>query len=106
MTARHLRIYGKVQGVFYRNWAEQTARSLGLSGWVRNSTDRSGEAVVAGETEQIHRFIAANKLGNLPDNQRFIALAHKGPAAARVTHIDDRAEPEAEYAGFVVRPTQ
>ena len=91
MTARHLRIYGKVQGVFYRNWAEQTARSRGVSGWVRNCTDGSVEAVVAGETEHI---------------QRFIALAHKGPASARVTHIDDRAEPEAEYAGFVVRPTQ
>jgi acylphosphatase len=91
MTARHLRIYGKVQGVFYRNWAEQTARSHGLSGWVRNCTDGSVEAVVAGEMEHIRRFIA---------------LAHKGPAAARVTHIDDRAEPDAEYVGFVVRPTQ
>lgn len=91
MTARRLRIYGRVQGVFYRNWAEQTARSLGLSGWVRNCMDGSVEAVVAGETEHI---------------QRFIALAHKGPAAAQVTHIDDLAEPDDQYIGFAVRPTQ
>lgn len=91
MATHHLRIYGKVQGVFFRNWAEQKARSLDLSGWVRNCTDGSVEAVVAGETEHVRRFIE---------------LAHKGPAAARVTHIDDRAEPDAEYIGFVVRPTQ
>ena len=91
MTTRRLRIYGKVQGVFYRNWAEQTARSLGLSGWVRNCTDGTVEAVVAGEMEHVRQFIA---------------LAHKGPVAARVTHIDDRAEPDAEYIGFAVRPTQ
>lgn len=91
MTAHHLRIYGKVQGVFYRNWAEKTARSLGLSGWVRNCTDGSVEAVVSGEMEHVRRFIA---------------LAHTGPAAARVTRVDDRAEPDTDYVGFVVRPTQ
>ena len=91
MTAHRLRIYGKVQGVFYRNWAEQTARSLGLSGWVRNCMDGSVEAVISGETEHVRRFIV---------------LAHKGPAAARVTHIDECAEPDAAYIGFVVQPTQ
>ena len=91
MTARRVRIHGKVQGVFYRNWTEQTARSLGLTGWVRNCVDGSVEAVVAGEAEHVRRFIA---------------MAHNGPPAARVTHIDEYAEPDAEFIGFDVRPTQ
>ena len=91
MTARHLRIHGRVQGVFYRNWTEQTARSLGLSGWVRNCMDGTVEAVVAGEAEDVRTFIA---------------LAHEGPAAARVARIEESEEAEVEYEGFAIRPTQ
>ncbi|EAQ29570.1 hypothetical protein NAP1_02320 [Erythrobacter sp. NAP1] len=32
MTATHLIIHGKVQGVFYRDWTVETARSLDLAG--------------------------------------------------------------------------
>jgi len=29
------RIQGRVQGVWYRGWTVDTAKSLGLDGWVR-----------------------------------------------------------------------
>ena len=32
VIARHFMIFGRVQGVFYRNWTMQTARELGLAG--------------------------------------------------------------------------
>ncbi|NIJ16572.1 acylphosphatase [Sphingobium vermicomposti] len=73
LIARHLVIMGKVQGVFYRNWTVQTARALGLVGWVRNRTDGSVEAWVEG-------------LG--PQVDEFIRLAHDGPSAAKVSHIE------------------
>src|SRR3546814_11701103 len=79
MAARRLRIHGRVQGVFYRNWTVQTARSLGLSGWVRNRRDGTVEAVVAGSEADI---------------KRFISLAHDGPPAAHVTRIHESAEDE------------
>src|SRR3546814_16089248 len=89
MAARRLRIHGRVQGVFYRNWTVQTARSLGLSGWVRNRRDGTVEAVVAGSEADI---------------KRFISLAHAGPPAAHVTRIDDSDEDEDAFSSFEKRP--
>ena len=43
-----VKIEGRVQGVYYRAWTEQTARALGLDGSVRNASDGSVEAVFSG----------------------------------------------------------
>jgi acylphosphatase len=43
--ARLLRIRGLVQGVGYRNALHREATRLGLSGWVRNRSDGSVEAL-------------------------------------------------------------
>ena len=44
--ACHLRVYGLVQGVYYRHSTIQQAQRLGLHGWVRNRSDGSVEALV------------------------------------------------------------
>ena len=49
MTARLVRIRGKVQGVWYRSWTVEQAAQRGLRGWVRNRQDGSVEAMFAGE---------------------------------------------------------
>lgn len=90
MATRRLTIYGRVQGVCYRDWAVQTAVTLGLTGWVRNRMDESVEAVVSGAPDAI---------------QCFIALARKGPWAARVERIDINEESEGAFHGFERRPT-
>ena len=58
MIARHLMIHGRVQGVWYRAWTVETARGLGLTGWVRNRTDGSVEAVIEGEDASVAQFMA------------------------------------------------
>ncbi|MEQ9641805.1 MAG: acylphosphatase [Alphaproteobacteria bacterium] len=71
-VARHLTITGRVQGVWYRGWAVETATALGLDGWVRNRRDGSVETVVAGKAAAVDDFIQA---------------CHHGPPSARVDNV-------------------
>ena len=43
-----VRIFGRVQGVGFRFWTQREAQKLGLSGWVRNGSDGSVTARIAG----------------------------------------------------------
>ena len=52
-----VRITGRVQGVGYRGWTVRAAVILGLSGWVRNRSDGSVEAVFQGGQDQIDQMI-------------------------------------------------
>ena len=90
IMARHLTIFGRVQGVWYRAWAVETARTLGLSGWVRNRSDGSVEALAQGAADAVDAFIRQ---------------AHDGPPAAQVTRIDVVDAPVGPVEGFEKRPT-
>ena len=68
----HVRITGRVQGVCYRAWTMDEARSLGLSGWVRNCSDGAVEAVFEGDDELV---------------KRMIQMCNDGPPLARVTGV-------------------
>lgn len=86
--ARKVRVFGRVQGVFFRQWAVNQARALGVSGWVQNCPDGTVEAHVAGDEEAVARMIAA---------------MHQGPSQARVEDVMvDNAEPE-DLSGFSVK---
>jgi acylphosphatase len=80
MTTRrtHLQISGLVQGVFYRETARREASRLGLSGWVRNRSDGSVEAVAEGAPEAL---------------EAFVAWCRRGPVQARVEDVQVREEP-------------
>ncbi len=53
LIARRIVVRGKVQGVFYRNWAVSEARALRLRGWVRNRSDGDVEILAIGSTEDV-----------------------------------------------------
>lgn len=85
----HIKVEGIVQGVGYRAFTTDTARSMGLSGWVRNLLDGSVEAVFEGEEEQVQQAINA---------------CRNGPARARVEHISiDISRSEDEFRSFEIR---
>ncbi|KAI8831914.1 Acylphosphatase-domain-containing protein [Chytriomyces cf. hyalinus JEL632] len=57
-TTMKFRVYGKVQGVFFRKHTAAKAVKLGLVGYVRNNQDaeRSVEGVVMGAREKVADF--------------------------------------------------
>ena len=85
-----LRITGRVQGVGYRAWAEQTAQKLGLRGWVRNLTDGSVEALAQGPEKDVKTFAAA---------------CQSGPTFARVAYVQSLPAEAFAGSGFAQAPT-
>ena len=56
IVTRKFVVSGIVQGVWYRRFTADTARKLGLSGWVRNTGDGRVELVACGNLEQISKL--------------------------------------------------
>ena len=84
-------ISGRVQGVGYRWWARGEARRLGLDGWVRNLGDGAVELAAAGAAAPVRELVD---------------LCWRGPAAARVTAVEQSDADEASILpGFDLRPT-
>jgi acylphosphatase len=50
---RRYRITGRVQGVYFRAWTQETARELGVAGTVRNRSDGCVEAHARGEASAL-----------------------------------------------------
>jgi len=60
----HLKIRGRVQGIGYRWFVQQTAQRLQIEGWVRNLPDGSVEAQAQGPAEPLSSFIEELKNGH------------------------------------------
>lgn len=52
----HATVTGKVQGVYFRAWVFDQAKSLGLAGWVRNLDDGTVEILAQGEEAALDAF--------------------------------------------------
>jgi acylphosphatase len=62
-VVRHVIVRGRVQGVGFRMFVEDTAAMHGVEGWVRNRRDGSVEAVFAGAPEAVRAVIDACRRG-------------------------------------------
>lgn len=89
MSARLLRIAGRVQKVGFRAWLAREAGRHGISGWARNRRDGTVEALLAGEEDALQAVLMA---------------CRRGPPLAQVSSIEESfAEAPAE-PGFFLRP--
>lgn len=88
LVRARLFVSGRVQGVYYRSYAEDEARRLGVTGWVRNRRDGRVEMVVEGEER---------------DAQAMIAWSRQGSPLARVEDVEVTWEAyTGEFGGFGV----
>ena len=63
VVARKLRLFGRVQGVFFRQWTLDQARQLGVAGWVHNRSDGSLEAHLEGAEEAVAQLAERMRRG-------------------------------------------
>jgi acylphosphatase len=66
VVARHVRVSGRVQGVFFRSETRRTARRFGVVGWVRNDADGSVEVWLEGEGSAVDAVEAWVRAGGPP----------------------------------------
>ena len=90
MTAVHVLIEGRVQGVGFRAWVEREAKARRLSGWVRNCSGGGGEAVFSGAGVWVCRVVEGFRRG--------------GPVG-RVKSVKTSIHPDEKWTEFVVWPT-
>jgi len=87
-VARHVRVTGRVQGVFFRAWTQQQADALGVNGWVRNCPDGRVEAHVEGDESAVDQMI--DKL-------------RRGPPSAHVEDVRTWDVEPCDFDSFEVR---
>ena len=86
MIRKHIRFWGRVQGVGFRYRAYHAANSVGATGWVRNEYDGSVTMEIQGTEEQIDQVILMIEKG------RFV----------RIENMDARTIPiKEEERGFL-----
>ena len=85
----HARIYGLVQGVFFRANTRERAIELGIVGWVKNREDGSVEVLAEGEEEAL---------------KKLLDWLHRGPSGARVERVDyEWGDAKNEFESFVIK---
>jgi len=83
-------VYGRVQGVFFRDFASRRASQLGLTGYVRNLPSGQAVAVQAeGERKRLEELVSYLKIG---------------PPAAKVERIETNWSAYSDsYSRFSIR---
>ena len=85
----HLKVSGRVQGVYFRASTVEQARRLGLSGWVMNCPDSSVEVIAEGEIERL---------------EKLILWCRKGPPGADVKEVHTQWEAvKEEFQSFYIK---
>ena len=88
VTRRRVVVRGKVQGVFFRDSAQQEAEREGAAGWVRNRDDGAVEAVFEGDPGAV---------------ERLVEWCRSGPSSADVEDVEASDEEPEGLSGFEAR---
>lgn len=83
----NVKIYGRVQGIFYRATAKEEADKLNIKGFVQNMPDGSVYIEAEGEKDQLDKFIK---------------WCNSGPSMAKVEKIEVSEGQLKNFTGFEV----
>lgn len=88
-----MKITGQVQGVFFRQFCQEKAEALGLTGWVRNEPDGTVYLEAEGEVEAL---------------EKLAELCRRGPKGAGVTGLEKTVGETVGFKSFeiVYNPAQ
>ena len=73
MIAKVIRVYGRVQGVFFRASTKEKAETLGIKGWVRNESNGT---------------VLIHATGDKQSMDKFIKWCHQGPLMSHVEKVE------------------
>ncbi len=85
----HVRVEGRVQGVFFRDFTRREAQARSLNGWVKNMPNGAVEAVFS---------------GNKQDIESMVSWLHEGSPHAMVTAVEvNRIDHSESFPDFQIR---
>lgn len=89
LSRLHAVIEGRVQGVFFRVFVQETAITLAVTGWVRNRWNDTVEVLAEGDRQSLEKLLAS---------------LHRGSQAAYVTRVTHEwGSATGEFDRFMVR---
>jgi acylphosphatase len=85
----HVVISGRVQGVWFRASTRDKAQQLGLTGWVKNTSEGNVEAVFEGEEKLINEMLD---------------WCHHGPPLSEVKNVEIKKQhPSNDFDDFSIK---
>ncbi len=86
----HIMVQGRVQGVGFRYFTQDSAKQIGILGWTRNTPDGMVEIEGYGTKRLLEQFL--NKI-------------KQGPSASRVTNTTEKWEltSDIDYSDFSIK---
>lgn len=89
VTAKHILVKGKVQGVFFRKETRRVAETLGITGWVKNTNEGHVEIFAQADDEAV---------------QQLILWCRQGPPRADVKDVEvNDVQPDINIKNFSVQ---
>jgi len=85
MRTCHIRVFGRVQGVFFRSSVRELAVKLGICGWVKNNPDGSVEVMAQGSDSSI---------------KKLVSFCNVGPQFAKVERVEVKYVDTTPFNGF------
>ena len=87
MKSIHIKVHGRVQGVFFRKFTREKANELGVKGSVRNAADGTVEIEATASSETLTVFIN---------------WCHHGPERAVVNKVEVTESPLKNFTSFEI----